>query len=158
MNVNALIVKKEINKKTDEILNEINRFSCIKDIRGAFVDDDNEDGKRDKKIGRTQLASLLSDVKNASTVDEIKLYISYKKAKAKKNSWATVCDNKTVAEHLIDSIKNMEQLAESLKPLIEKDQGEILTQEDMRVIKLMIVEKFLGYLYWKGTVMANKEG
>lgn len=112
-------------------------------------------GNQRGKIGRTQLNSLLQNAQNASSVEELKLFISYKESKG--NGWEIKKEGKSVAKHLIDSIEKVEKLASNVRKSVDEKtlDHEKITDDDMRKIKLMMVEKFLGYLYWKGTTMAS---
>lgn len=146
--MNQVLVKSEIDKVTNTILDEVDSFSKKPKMNDVF-------GNGRNKIGRTQLNSLLMNVRNAVSVEELILFISYKEAKGQ--GWEQVCGGKTVAKHLIESLRTVENLADNIRTYVDKNSSkdEQITEDDMRVIKLMLAEKFLGYLYWKGTVMAN---
>lgn len=146
--MNQVLVKNEIDKLTNNILNELETFANIKGMEDVF-------GNQRGKIGRTQLNSLLQNAQNASSVEELKLFISYKESKG--NGWEIKKEGKSVAKHLIDSIEKVEKLASNVRKSVDEKtlDHEKITDDDMRKIKLMMVEKFLGYLYWKGTTMAS---
>lgn len=150
--MNRLLVKMEIDKRTDDIIKELDTFTGTKGISGAFGRDNNTSS--DRKIGRSQLASLLSDCKNAASVDEMKLYINYKKAKG--NGWNDRVNGRAVADYLIDALNNVEKLADNIREAL-KLKNEDVNSDDMRQIRLMLCEKFFGYLYWKGTALSSEE-
>lgn len=133
-----ILVRNEINSLTNIILSEVDNFS--NPVASAF-------GGRNK-IGRTQLNSLLMNVKNASSVEELKLFIKYKESKDGSKGWGQVFNNVTVAQRLINSITNVENLYKKVRITSP-------SEDDITVLKLMLVEKFLGYLYWKGTILAH---
>ncbi len=134
------------NEYTDKIVAYVNELDKYSKIREVFTK--REDSK---KIGRSQLTKLLDSCKNASSVEELKLYIKYQAAKANKGqSWNSIIDNNniTFVQYVLGKIDELIVIAENI---YEKVNGEI----ELRIIKLKVVEKFLGYLYWKGTVIGN---
>ncbi len=139
--MDKLKVKKELEKRTDNIIMILNDFVNTKGVKNALSDNRS-------KIGKSQLNNLLRSVRQASSVEELKLLISYKEAKEYRgNGWATNCEGKSLSQQLNLSIKKVEEIA--------KEIGDELSLDDIRELKLQAVEKFLGYLYWKGTEIAN---
>ena len=146
-----LLLKNEIDGLTDTILGEVENLTNMKGMEDVFSYKDSDR----RRIGRTQLSSLLQNCRNASSAEELKLFISYKEAK--ENGWDIRIQGRSIAQRLIDSIIRVEGLSSDVINAVNSKlpEDEKILEDDRRKIKLMLVEKFLGYLYWKGTTMAN---
>lgn len=138
-----LNIEKITNDYTDKIMSIINEFDN-ENVEQMFADEE---------IGKSQLDILLKAVRSANSVDEIILFISYQKSKAKdEESWKYKVGDKTFADFLIEKLKKVIDLAsneEICKKLTDN------SEEELRILKLKFCEKFLGYFYWKGSVLMN---
>lgn len=142
MKNNALFIKK-INEYSEEIIGIVNDMDSD-GFKNAFLDDKKEN-KKDKKLAKSQLSTILNSIKSANSVEEIKLFIKYQETRIK--GWKQIVENETLANLIIGKIDEVTRLAEEIK----SNNSEF----DLREIKLGLVEKFLGYLYWKGTIYAK---
>lgn len=135
-----LLIDNVLKKNTIEFLNEIKEL--MKEIEGLI--------KREKKPGRTQFNSLMNAVNEASCVEELILFISYQESK--KEGWNKSCENnKTIAENIIKHLLTIQE-----KIIAEIEETESLEEEDKRIIKLKIAEKYFGYLYWSVSAVGIK--
>ena len=149
-----VLIRNQIDNLTDIILEELENLTSMSGMEDVFSEREIDK----KKIGRSQLNSLLQNSRNASSVEELKLFIAYKEAKEEKNQgWARKINDETVAQRFISSINEVEKLADNVVETVERDlsNNEKITEDDIRIIKLSLVEKFLGYMYWKGTIMGK---
>lgn len=142
MKNNALFIKK-INEYSEEIIGIVNDMDSDS-FKNAFLEDKKEN-KKDKKLAKSQLSTILNSIKSANSVEEIKLFIKYQETRIK--GWKQIVENETLADLIIGKIDEVTKLAEEIK----SNNSEF----DLREIKLGLVEKFLGYLYWKGTIYAK---
>lgn len=149
MDTNLFLLDKRIGEKTDVILEKLKNFIEYREVKNALKSKSGAD-----VIGRGQLNSLLRNSREANSVEEIKLLIAYKEAKDKGKGWNYDCGGITLAQKLLETIREVEKVASTVYEELTKENIDI----DLRIVKLKVVEKFLGYLYWQGTVIANEEG
>lgn len=104
-------------------------------------------------IGRSQFHSIMTISAKAGSLDELLLFISYQESKGKKKDWAAICtDQKTVAQIVMDSIKaSVNEITSSF------DGINSMSDDDLRLFKLKIAEKHLGYLYWQASIAMKGE-
>lgn len=138
MNHNAALVK-IADENSENILKIINSLEDVYGFKNAFSD-------YKGKIGRTQLSKLLNAIRSANSVEEIKLFIKYQESR--KIGWDQKCDEKSLAETLLDKINEVMELSEK--------QDFAKYGLELREVKLKMAEKFFGYLYWQGTVYAKE--
>ena len=105
--------------------------------------------KRKKIPGRTQFKTLMDAARKASCIEELLLFLAYQKSK--KQGWDTNCeDGEDIAKKLIDSFMKVQ---DGVYACIEQENGaNEISGDDERLLRLMIAEKYLGYLYWKASV------
>lgn len=137
---NNILLTKTVDESSEKIVNIVNSLDGIKDFSNAF-----SDRIKDRKVGRSQLSNLLNSARTANSVEELKLFIKYQESRY--SNWAQRVGNKTLAEQVIEKINEVMKLAEEAETL----HPELNFVE----LKLKMAEKFLGYLYWKGTVYAK---
>lgn len=130
----AILMQKAIDERAEQILHVLNGFLQHQGVQQAVG----------KNIGRTQLMQLLTASKQAVTIEEVKLWVKYKAAKDK-SKWGSICGNQSVADLLVASLEQLEPLAREI--------GEAYQETDLRRIRLGLMEKLFGYLYWQGTVI-----
>ena len=142
----ALIVKGVLVRETNLFIDEIND---LMDKRG---------GGNAINIGRTQFVTIMDGVKQASTVEELCLFIDYQESK--RTGWDKDCGNsKTVAKNVQESLNEIiekieKKIIEEIEQKISKDRG--ISDNDNRMMRLKIAEKYMGYLYWKATIVMKK--
>lgn len=117
-------------------------------------EDDHKKQDEDTKIpGRTQFKMLMDAAGEAACVEELLLYLAYQESRH--DGWGTKWEEEeTIAKAVKDSL---DAIQSTVLPEIKKSKviGET-TEEEERIIKLAIVKKYLGYLYWKATVVMNQ--
>lgn len=154
---NLVQIKRFLNSKTDEIIKSIDKLMV--DIENERCDKEKEMAVKTDNIflsdggpGRGQFMSLLQNSSKANSVKEMILYIEYQKAKDRAwKGWTTVAP----------------VLTKSLTSTIEKiydglcfeimSRNNNLDIEDVRLINLMIMRKYMGYLYWKVTILKGEK-
>lgn len=131
---NTLIeIHKTVDEQVDKLINMVNEFCTVEGVARAF-DSGND------KIGRSQFQALARAAGGVVSTEEIKAYIAYQVGRESRPiKWATKCGDKTFGEHLINAIKKVEQLVDAGDPLARQK-------------RLALVERFLGFLYWRATV------
>lgn len=134
-----------LKRETNEFLKEIEDL-VIKDGVGKVVVDDDKKERNNKAVGRSQFKTLLDAVSEASCIEELLLFISYQKARG--HGWEKKCCNgKSIADNLVDSFMRIQN---KIYPKIVKEPYiEGISDDDERLIRLDIAEKYMGYLYWK---------
>lgn len=161
----GFLAEKVLKKNTDVILQEIEHLmkeDGVGDVLGK-KDSGNEAGKNTKKTnnkqndkipGKTQFQNLMAAASEASCIEELILFISYQKSKD--GGWRKKCCNeKDIAQNVTDSLMKVQK---SVYPEIEKEaeiQKQTIEHEDERVLRLRIAEKYMGYLYWKASVVSR---
>lgn len=157
----SFLAERVLKKNTNVILQEIEHLmneDGVGDVLGKTNHRD-EAGKNSKKNnnkvpGRTQFKDLMDAACEASCIEELLLFISYQKSKD--GGWRNKCSNeKDIAQNVVDSLMNIQKL---IYAEIEKE-AEINNQkidlEDERILRLQIAEKYMGYLYWKASVVSR---
>lgn len=131
-------IKKIVDSYSEEIVKIVNSLDNENGFKNAFGDKG--------KIGRTQLAKVLSAIKTANSIEEIKLFIGYQESRSSVGKeWKAHVGNSTLAK----------VLCEKIDEVIKLSNNENLELKDLIELKLRLGEKFFGYLYWKGTIYAQ---
>jgi len=139
------LAEKVIKKETNTILNEIDRF----------MDEDGAGDVLAKKVpGRKQFKTLMDATKEAACIEELLLFLSYQRSK--KGGWDTKCANgKEIAINMAESFMKVQN---KVLGIIETEAQKI-SDDDERLLRLEIAEKYMGYLYWKASVVGGfREG
>ena len=132
-------IKKIVDSYSEEIVKIVNSLDNEVGFRQAF------EGNRG--VGRTQLAKILSAIKTAYSIEEIKLFIRYQESKSRKGeSWNASVGNSTLGATLCKKIDEVIILVNNKE----------LNLNELIELKLRLGEKFFGYLYWKGTIYAQR--
>lgn len=140
-----LLSGRVLKRETKEFLIEIEGLVIGKGIGNIVVNDDKKQGNS-KKLGRSQFKMLLDSVSKASCIEELLLFISYQKARS--HGWESKCnDGESIADNLV---KSFMRIQDKIYPRIlnEPDIGEV-SNDDERLLRLDIAEKYMGYLFWK---------
>ncbi len=140
-----LLSGKVLKRETKEFLEEIENL-VIKDGIGKNVVNDDKKQESTRVLGRSQFKMLLDSVPKASCIEELLLFISYQKARG--NGWENKCSNgESVADNLV---KSFMRIQDKIYPIIleEPGIGEV-NNDDERLLRLDIAEKYMGYLFWK---------
>jgi len=161
----SFLAEKVLKKNTNIILQEIERLmnkDGVGDVLGN-TNDKNEAEKYSKKTnkkgnrkipGKTQFKNLMDAASEASCIEELVLFISYQESKD--GGWKNKCSNKKdIAQNVTDSLMKIQN---SVYTEIEKEaeiQKQNIDHEDERVLRLRIAEKYMGYLYWKVSVVSR---
>lgn len=137
MNLNEMgICSRLLEEHSSEIVNKVTGFGKLKEcIEG-------KEGKEGNKGGKKQFNDIMEAAKDASCVEEFKLYILYKKAKGN-GIW------KELAEPLN---KEIDSLNEMVSKIVDeaRDKKIDLKQPD---VHLELVRKYTGYLMWQANVL-----
>ena len=106
-------------------------------------------GGKEKTPGRTQFKALMDAAGEASCIEELLLFLAYQKSKG--GGWQIKCGgNEDISQKIS---KSLMKIQEDVFDAIEKEaKAGRITQEDERIIRLEIAEKYMGYLYWKASV------
>jgi len=143
----SLKVRSVLVSKTNVFLDEIDTMMEKEGVDKAI------------KVGRTQFKTIMDGVGKASSVEELFLFISYQESK--RNGWDYKCSNHlSVAQNVINSLNGIldgigKYIEDEIDKYIEKDEVPI-TEDDMRIIRLKIAEKYMGYLFWKATIVTKR--
>ena len=139
------LVKQTLVENSEEMITEIERL----------IDEDGVGVAA--KIGRTQFEAIMKNASHASCVSELCLFISYQESK--RQGWDTICrsekvpkSRRSVAENVIGS---MNTVVDKIYNKIKGDDA-LSDERDIRRVKIQIAEKYLGYLYWKITVISQR--
>lgn len=145
----ALIVKGVLVRETNLFIDEINDL-MDNGVRNAI--------EKRKDFGKTQFVLIMNGIKQASSVEELCLFIDYQESK--QSGWGFVCNNqKSVAKNVQESLNKIiekieKKILKELEESISKDRR--ISENDSRMIRLKIAEKYMGYLYWKATIVMKK--
>lgn len=161
----SFLVEKVLKKNTNVLLQEIDHLMEEDGVR-ILLEEGNkkiETGKNSKKAngkenskvpGKTQFKTLMDAASEASCIEELVLFISYQKSK--KHGWENKCANgDDIAKNVTNSLMKIQ---ESVYAEIEKEaevQEQKIDTEDERILRLRIAEKYMGYLYWKASVVSR---
>ncbi len=138
---------KVMKQKTNVFISEINHLMEEEGV-GKVLRQGNIGGK-EKPPGRTQFKALMDAAGEASCIEELLLFLSYQKSKG--GGWQIKCGgNEDISQKIS---KSLMKIQEDVFDAIEKEaKAGRITQEDERIIRLEIAEKYMGYLYWKASV------
>ncbi len=133
---------KVMKQKTNVFISEINHLMEEEGV-GKVLRQGNIGGK-EKPPGRTQFKALMDAAGEASCIEELLLFLAYQKSKG------GGCGNEDISQKIS---KSLMKIQEDVFDAIEKEaKAGRITQEDERIIRLEIAEKYMGYLYWKASV------
>lgn len=146
--------EKVLKRETDKFLKEIDCFMAEGDVAKILAGQKKgENGEELKVPGRKQFKMLMDAAGEAACIEELLLFISYQKSK--KNGWEIICSDgkEDIAKKLAASFMRVQ---DEIYRIIEQENwaGEI-KEDDERLLRLMIAEKYLGYLYWKASVVSK---
>lgn len=161
-----LLTEKALKRETNQFLKEIENFMKDGDV-GKFLagekNDSQEEEKEEKQQkvpGRTQFKTLMDAAGKASCIEELLLFLSYQKSK--KHGWETRCgDGEDIAKKLAESFMRVQEDVYKVieddiyKAMEHEDWAEKIEDDDERLLRLMIAEKYLGYLYWKASAVSK---
>lgn len=138
---------KVMKQKTNVFISEINLLMEEEGV-GKVLRQGNIGGK-EKTPGRTQFKALMDAAGEASCIEELLLFLAYQKSKG--GGWQIKCGgNEDISQKIS---KSLMKIQEDVFDAIEKEaKAGRITQEDERIIRLEIAEKYMGYLYWKASV------
>lgn len=150
------IEEKVLKRETNKFLEELEILMTKSGVKEALEDNSkNRKGKgREKVPGRSQFKTLMDATEEASSLEELLLFISYQKSK--KEGWERKCTNgKDIAENLVDSLMNVKNdVYSKIKENANEKKIEISNEEE-RIMKLIIAKKYMGYLYWKASAVSR---
>jgi len=79
-------------------------------------------------------------------------FLSYQKSKG--GGWENMCGNeKSIAENLADSFMRIQDLIYA--DIVEEAGAREISSEDERILRLEIAKKYMGYLFWKASVVSR---
>lgn len=141
--------QKVLKKETNRFLKEIDRFMEEGGVGELLASEKNA---KQRILGKSQFKKLMDAAGEASCIEELLLFLSYQKSK--KHGWDTKCkDGEEIAKKLADSFIGIQ---DEIYNMIECETGAgNIEADDERVLRLMIAEKYLGYLYWKASAVSR---
>lgn len=147
-----VMMEKTLKRETDVFLKEIDRLM----ENGVGEELSETHRKKGEKIpGRTQFKTLMDATGEAACVEELLLFISYQKSK--KEGWEKMCkNNKEIAENVVESFMRVQDIIYAKIREETKDMEVEISDEEKRILKLKIAEKYMGYLYWKVSAVSRK--
>lgn len=128
------ICSRQLNVHSSEIINKVTGFKILKDCI--------KDEKGKNNGGKKQFNDIMEAAKDASCVEEFKLYILYKKAKGN-GLW------KELAEPLN---KEIDSLMEIVPKIVDEASDKKIDLKESDV-HLELVRKYTGYLMWQANVL-----
>lgn len=128
------ICSRQLNVHSSEIINKVTGFKILKDCI--------KDEKGKNNGGKKQFNDIMEAAKDASCVEEFKLYILYKKAKGN-GLW------KELAEPLN---KEIDSLMEMVPKIVDEASDKKIDLKESDV-HLELVRKYTGYLMWQANVL-----
>ncbi len=152
------LAEKVLKRETNIFLKEIEHFmedGGVGKLLAGEKNNSQEKGKRKKtqKVpGKKQFKMLMDAAGEASCIEELLLFLSYQKSK--QHGWEIVCsDGEDIAKKLADSFMRVQD--DVFKIIEREDWAEKIEYDDERLLRLMIAEKYLGYLYWKASAVSR---
>lgn len=150
------LAEKILKRETNRFLKEIEHFiedGGVGKLLAGGENNGQEKGKKQQKIpGRKQFKMLMDAAGEASCIEELLLFLSYQKSK--KHGWEAMCsDGEDIAKKLVDSFMRVQD--DVYKIIENEDWEEKIEDDDERLLRLMIAEKYLGYLYWKASAVSR---
>ena len=145
------MIDRVLKEETKSILDEIDTIINKDGMRNALT---RGSKKGDTKPGRNQFKSLMDAAGKASCVEELVLFLAYQNSKG--NGWQNkVNKNTNIAEKITQSLMS---ITDKLSEIIEtKPEAENMSIDDKRIMRLIIAEKYLGYLYWSVSALRKEE-
>lgn len=104
--------------------------------------------------GKSQFKSLMDAASEASCIEELVLFLSYQESK--KEGWEKECKNEcSIARNVINSFtKILDGIYLQIEEMCKEQK---INDDDERILRLKIAEKYMGYLYWKACTLSRKE-
>lgn len=161
----GFLSEKVLRKNTNVLLQEIGRLmeedgvgvllekgNIQNDTGGKFKKNNKKD--HEKVPGKTQFSNLMGAASEASCIEELVLFISYQRSK--KGGWESKCTNgHDIAQNVVDSLMNIQKAVYEEIVKEAEIQKQTIDSEDERILRLKIAEKYMGYLYWKVSVVSR---
>ncbi len=143
------LAEKILERETGEFLREIERLMDEDGVGKVLV---GRGTGNDKSPGRSQFQKLMDAAGEASCVEELLLFISYQKNKG--GGWHIKCSNrKSIAENVAESFQKFQN---KIYGMIEEEAGtRKIDDEEERLLRLEVIRKYMGYLYWKASVVSK---
>lgn len=143
------MVEKVLKRKTNVFLEEIENL-MVEDGVGEVLSGKNNKGG--KIPGRTQFKALMDATIEAACIEELLLFLSYQRSKG--GGWDQVCRNrKNIAENLANSFMKIQDII--YEYIVEESKGKEIGDEEERLLRLEIARKYMGYIYWKVSVVSR---
>lgn len=150
--------EKALKRETNIFLKEIEHFMEDGGVAKLLAEEknssrDKQKRKKPSKVpGRKQFKMLMDAAGEAACIEELLLFLSYQKSK--NQGWETRCsDGEDIAKKLADSFMNVQDTV--YKIMEHEDWAKNIEDDDERMLRLMIAEKYLGYLYWKASAVSR---
>ena len=146
------LAEKVLKRETNTFLKEIEHL-MTEDGVGEILAGEKKNSQENAKVpGRKQFKMLMDATGEASCIEELLLFLSYQKSKD--NGWKMKCNNgKDIAQNLSDSFMKVQ---DAIFEDIEREAvGKKICDEDERILRLEIAEKYMGYLYWKASTVSR---
>lgn len=144
-----VLIDNILKEETKRILDEIDRLINKEGMGETLIDGSK---KNDTKPGRSQFKSLMDAAEKASCVEELILFLAYQKSKG--NGWDKKVNNEmSVAEKIEHSLDLV--IGEISEIIGKRPEAENMSADDERIMKLMIAEKYMGYLYWNVSIVSR---
>lgn len=153
------LAEKVLKRETNTFLKEIEHLMTEEGVGEILArgkkNVQGKEKKQEKVPGRKQFKMLMDATGEASCIEELLLFLSYQKSKD--NGWGIKCgnekDEKDIAQKLADSFMKVQ---DEIFGIISKEAGaEKICEEDERILRLEIAKKYMGYLYWKASVVSR---
>lgn len=144
----GVLAERILKKETNRFIGEIERLMTEDGVEVLLA----EGSRKGKSLGRSQFKTLMDATEEASCIEELLLFLSYQKSKG--GGWKNMCGNgKDIAENVANSfIKIQNKIYELIKKEAESEE---ISDEDERILRLKIAEKYMGYLFWKASVVSR---
>ena len=144
-----VLIDKVLKEETKRLLDEIDTLMNKEGMGYALVSGNK---KKDTEPGRTQFKSLMDATDKAACVEELVLFLAYQKSKG--NGWnKKVNNNMSIAEKIEHSLYSV--IGEISEIIRKRPEAENMNVDDERIMKLMIAEKYMGYLYWNVSIASR---
>lgn len=157
-----LMAERVLKRETNQFLQELENLmekkgveKVLKDGGSSHTDPKTHRTSYQRAPGTTQFKSLMDAASEAACIEELLLFISYQQSK--KDGWNAYCENENnIARNLIDSFMSMQ---DNLYPEIKEEAEHCnisINDDDERILRLMISEKYMGYLFWRASIASKR--
>lgn len=144
------IAEKVLKRKTNVFLKEIDDLMTENGV-GTILARTNV-SKKDRAPGRSQFKALMDAAGEASCIEELLLFLSYQESKD--GGWKNICSNKkNIAKNLTDSFMKIQDIIYA--DIVDEAKEKEISSEDERILRLEIAKKYMGYLFWKASVVSR---